>query len=112
MPALSLSPKAAFCSDTARASSHSDTMASPSFQAACSAALLEYQYRACGGDPALAASVTFKLRGAQEFLGILMNLGLPESTRRPLTDDALTPPEDAIANAIHRLTHMQQKANP
>lgn len=92
-PSLSLSPKARFLADPAVASAHSDLMASPAFLSAASAALLHYQYKAVGGDPAVLAVSAAKLRGAQEFLRELLNLGFAEHTDETIPDHNLTPPE-------------------
>lgn len=104
---ISLSPKARFCANTAAASAHSDLMATPAFQSACATALLEYQLRiAITAERAapilrLAPSEmdkwsTAKLRGAQEFLSVLMNLGIPAQPRGSEPDASLVPPETTL----------------
>ena len=95
-PSLTLSPKQRFLSNQKRAASHTEAMAAPSFFEAASMALLEYQYRSIGGDPQVLAIAAAKLRGAQEFLRILMNLGLPEAAVQLVPDGQLTPPEQLL----------------
>lgn len=93
---ITLSPKQRFCADPKVAAAHSDVMASREFINAASVALLEFQYRVCPADPSVLMVSAAKLKGAQEFLGVLLNLGLPED-RVPTTPDfALTPPEEAL----------------
>lgn len=95
-PSLSISPKLRFLSDQKRASAHTDRMAAPTFFEAASMALLEYQYRSISGDPQVLTVAAAKLRGAQEFLRILMNLGLPEPRAAEAPDGQLTPPEQLL----------------
>jgi len=71
-------------------------MASPAFQNAAASALLAYQYKLGGGTPEALTIIAAKLRGAQEFLHVLMNLGLPESKSSPFDDSGLTPPEESL----------------
>jgi hypothetical protein len=93
---ISLSPKARFCANTTAAAAHSDLMATPAFQSAAASALLEYQYRTCPAEPTVLAIAASKLKGAQEFLAVLLNLGIPEQ-RTPYTPDhALEPPEQSL----------------
>lgn len=94
---ISLSPKAMFCGDKAAASAHSDIMASPPFKIAAQSALLAYQYTVLGGDPAVLAISAAKVRGAQEFLRVLMNIGLPEAPASHSAESGLIPPEEALA---------------
>lgn len=68
-------------------------MASPAFHAAASAALLEYQMRIASPEPNIAAAATYKLRGAQEFLGLLMTIGEPDPKPSQTVTGGLTPPE-------------------
>lgn len=93
---ISLSPKAAFLAAKATAASHSDIMATPAFQHAAMLALAEYTYRLSNPDSLALAGA--KLKGAQEFLGVLLNLGLPEGRSHALPDFALVPPEEALRN--------------
>lgn len=90
---ITISPKQRFLAVPSIASAHSDIMASPAFITAASAALLEYQHRAFTNDPTILAITASKLRGAQEFLTILLNLGLPEERAEALDTPTLTPPE-------------------
>src|SRR5688572_24674172 len=91
---LRLTPKDDFLRDASRASLHSDSMSAPSFRAAASAALLEYQLRIASSEPSIAAVTAFKLRGAQEFLTILMQLGVPDAGRTAPESGGLIPPEE------------------
>lgn len=93
---ITLSPKERFLENPATASAHSDAMAAPAFQNAAAAALLAYQYQITGGDPALLPIVAAKLRGAQEFLRVLMNLGIPDITQPHSDDSGLEPPEQSL----------------
>lgn len=93
---ITLSPKQRFLGVPATAAAHSDIMASPQFQAAAAAALLEYQYRVCPVDPTVLMVSAAKLKGAQEFLNVLMNLGVPEGTAQHAPDYSLQPPEDSL----------------
>lgn len=93
---ISLSPKARFLANPKTAAEHADFMASPQFQAAAAAALLEYQIRVCPSEPTVLAIVASKLKGAQEFLSVLMNLGIPETPFRVTPDYGLTPPEESL----------------
>lgn len=97
---ISLRPKQSYLRDPASCAKHSDLMATPSFQVAAATALLEYQRRVTTSDPALAAAVTFKLRGAQDYLDVLMNLGIAEGKAEPLASNDLTPPEEARASDL------------
>lgn len=98
-PALTISPKQRFLSDQKRASAHTDHMAAPTFFEAASMALLEYQYRSISGDPQVMTIAAAKLRGAQEFLRVLMNLGLPEEKPKSAPDGQLTPPEELLRSS-------------
>ena len=93
---ITLNPKARFLSNHPVASAHSDQMASPAFQQAAAVALLAYQYRLGSGDAQVLALSMSKLRGAQEFLRELMNLGLPDTVETTSVDSSLTPPEDFL----------------
>lgn len=93
---ISLSPKVKFNANHAAAAAHCDNMASPAFQAAAATALLEYQYRVCPVEPTVLAIAASKLKGAQEFLNVLMNLGIPELPATPATDYGLRPPEEDL----------------
>lgn len=90
---IKLTPKDTFRADKPVAQAHSDIAASQAFQTAASVALLEYQFRMASGEPTVAAVTAFKLRGAQEFLGILLNLGEPDETKQPIGNMGLVPPE-------------------
>lgn len=90
---IKLTPKDTFRADKPAAQAHSDITAGTPFQNAASVALLEYQFRMASGEPTVAAVTAFKLRGAQEFLAILLNLGEPDDVRQPLGNLGLTPPE-------------------
>ena len=93
---ISISPKLRYVGDTGAAAVHSDLMASPAFQRAASTALLEYQYRIARGDLAALSISAAKLRGAQEFIDVLLNLGIPSTHSTVTTDSALTPPEESL----------------
>jgi hypothetical protein len=93
---ITLNPKARFLANPAVASAHSDLMASPAFQQAAATALLTYQYRLGAGDAQVLALSFSKLRGAQEFLREMMNLGLPDTMETTSVDSSLTPPEDFL----------------
>lgn len=100
-PAILLAPKTRFCSDPANASKHSDLMASPSFQGTLSVALLQYQYELLGGaDPMMLAVMASRLKGAQDFVRVLLNLGRKEVASATPDDAALTPPEEALDQAL------------
>lgn len=95
-----LLPKRIYLRDAKAAADHTNYMATPQFQFAAASAIIEYSRIITNGDPALAASVTFKLRGAQEYLNVLMNLGIPDAEPvRPVNND-LTPPEEARASDL------------
>jgi hypothetical protein len=93
---ISISPKQRFLDTPAQASSHSDLMASPVFQSAASSAMLAYQFKVASCEPSGLTIAAAKLRGAQEFLHILLNLGLPESRTTSTVDSALVPPEESL----------------
>ena len=102
-PTILLSPKARFCANPAVASSHSDLMASPTFQTAASTALLQYQLETLGGtDPQVLAVVAAKLKGAQEVMRVLLNLGRKEVPTVSTDDNQLIPPEETIDEALGR----------
>lgn len=89
---ISLTPKLDFLSDKQRASTHQDIVASPQFKSAAQFALLEMQLNKSEftnlGDASVAQ---IKLKGAQQFLSILMNLGEPDEPKRNQTQDGLHP---------------------
>lgn len=91
---IQLTPKETYRQDKEAAQKHSDIMAGTPFKAAASTALLEYQYAMASQEPQVAAVTAFKLKGAQEFLGILLNLGEPDEPRRSLGSPGLIPPEE------------------
>ncbi len=97
-----LEPKKRFLSIPATANTHSDLMASPSFQHAASTAMLAYQYQLGGGSPEALSIVAAKLRGAQEFLHCLLNLGLPNSTEKSIPDASLVPPEESLNRPFNK----------
>ena len=66
-------------------------MADPRFQSAAQAALLEYQVRLCGGPSDSAVVAAHRLKGAEDFLRVLLNLGEPEKPRVAAASDALIP---------------------
>lgn len=67
-----LSPKSSFIrSDKARASTHQDRVTSPEFEAAASAAMLEYVSEL----QLQSAADALRLDGAKRFLDILMSIG-------------------------------------
>lgn len=94
---IRLDPKADFCRDKQLAGKHQDIVASRDFHEAVKAALLEYQLSLIGGDPTILAATSLKLQGAKEFIYVLMNLGEPKTPPRQGMDDALEPPEEALA---------------
>lgn len=96
-PTISLAPKTRFLASPAVASAHSDVMASPSFQAAASAAMLAYQRNVLTVDPAGLTVAAAKLRGAQEYLDVLLNLGLPNTHTTSTVDTGLIPPEQSLS---------------
>lgn len=96
METITLSPKARFCSDKRAAGEHSDYMATPAFQSAAAAAMLAYQYRVCPSEPTVLAISASKLKGAQEFLRELMNIGIPDTVENLPMDEGLVPPEIAL----------------
>lgn len=97
METITLSPKARFCSDKRAASEHSDYMATPAFQSAAAAAMLSYQYKVCPSEPTVLAISASKLKGAQEFLRELMNIGIPETHESSPNDEGrLVPPEESL----------------
>jgi hypothetical protein len=95
-PQIALSPKKRFLNNPAIASSHSDLMASPAFQEAARTALLAYQQHVLTVDPTGLTIAAAKLRGAQEYLNTLMNLGLPETRTTATVDSSLVPPEESL----------------
>lgn len=88
---ISLSPKFDFCRDPKRAGNHQDLMAHPSFQEAAKAALLEYQVRLVNGPAETAIVAAHRLKGAEDFLKVLLNLGEPDAPRMVPESGALTP---------------------
>lgn len=90
---LRLDPRTAFVGDPARASAHSDVMASPLFHAAATQAMLAYQFSLSTAPANEAVVVAFKLRGAKEFLDTLMTIGEKQMPRPQADDAALQPPE-------------------
>lgn len=78
---LALAPKNDFLHDAKRANLHQDVMASPQFQLAAKTALLEYQVRLCNGPTDAALVAVHRLRGAEDFLRLLLNLGEPEKPK-------------------------------
>lgn len=91
---LSIQPKSDFLRDKTRSSSHADLMASPQFQEAAKSAMLQLQYTTGLMPDASMAGVaigSLKLKGAQEFLHILLNLGNPEPPRRETQEKTLNP---------------------
>lgn len=93
---ISLSPKQRFLADPKAAAAFSDIMASREFISAASIALLEFQYRVCPADPTVLMVAAAKLKGAQEFLNVLLNLGLPDERVTAVPDFQLTPPEESL----------------
>lgn len=93
---IGLDPKAKYMANASVAGAHSDLMASPAFQQAAATALLAYQYRLGAGDAQVLALSFSKLRGAQEYLRELMNLGLPDTVETQSVDSSLVPPEDFL----------------
>jgi hypothetical protein len=88
---ISLTPKADFLADKQRASLHQDIMASPQFKSAAQFALLEMQLRSDFTNLGDASVAQIKLKGAQEFLRILMNLGEVDKPNARQSDDNLIP---------------------
>lgn len=91
---IRLTPKDTFRDNKQAASAHSDVMASKAFKDAVSTALLEYQFRMASAEPQVAAVTSFRLKGAQEFISILLNLGEPDPIRQPIHGPGLIPPEE------------------
>lgn len=87
---IHLQPKLDFLRDPKRGSSHQDVMASPFFQEAAKTALLEYQVRLAGGPAESAIVAVHRLKGAEDFLRILLNLGEPEKPQQKTESQALT----------------------
>jgi hypothetical protein len=88
---IALTPKHDFLSDKLRASTHQDVVASPQFKSAAQLALLEMQFRSGFTNIGEASINYIKLKGAQEFLTILINLGEPDEPRRNHTQESLNP---------------------
>lgn len=88
---ISLQPKQDFIRDKAAASAHQDVMASPQFHSAAKAALLEYQRSFMYADAVQGAIVSLKVKGAHEFLAVLMNLGEPDKPRIDRPSEQLNP---------------------
>lgn len=88
---ISLTPKQDFLADKSRASVHQDAVASPAFKSAAATALLELQIRLPVTNLGDASIAQIKLKGAQEFLSILLNLGEPEEPRRSQIQESLHP---------------------
>lgn len=88
---IDLQPKRDFLRDSKRGSAHQDVMSSPFFQDAAKAALLEYQVRLANGPVEAAIVAVHRLRGAEDFLRILLNLGEPEKPQVKAESQALIP---------------------
>jgi hypothetical protein len=72
-----ITPKAQFLADSKRADAHIEVVMSPAFKIAVEAALLEYIFRQTD-HPATVQDLGYvgvKIRGAREFIGVLLNLG-------------------------------------
>lgn len=93
MSRLSLNPKLDFQRDPKRAGAHQDIMANPRFTEAAKSAMLTLQYQLNAGDPQNPAAIAVKIKGAQQFLDILLNLGEPDLPGSHHDDELLTPPE-------------------
>lgn len=83
---ISIQPKGDFLKDKTRASKHQDVMANPEFRENCKVALLEMQL----AMPVDGQSI-LKLKGAKEFLDILLNLGEPSVPFAAQLDKPLNP---------------------
>ncbi len=90
---LQLNPRAAFQANPSVASAHSDVMASPAFHAAAAQAMLAYQFSLAGSPANEAITVAFKLRGAKEFLDVLMGIGVAQKPREMPDDMSLQSPD-------------------
>lgn len=88
---ITLAPKLIFLADKSRASVHQDIMASPAFKSAVQHALLEMQLRQAFTNLGEASVHQIKLKGAEDFLRILMNLGEPDEPRRSIIQEELNP---------------------
>lgn len=88
---ISLQPKQDFLRDTKKAGTHQDVMASPLFHEAAKMALLEYQRSFMYADAVQGAIVSLKVKGAHEFLAVLMNLGEPGKPTVTRPDEQLNP---------------------
>lgn len=89
MPDRNPSPKSRFLSDKRAVESHNEIFSRPEAGLSLSMALLQYQHYLCSqqpipGDLTGAAFNHNRLRGAQEFVGVLLNLG--ETTLPPTTE--------------------------
>jgi hypothetical protein len=88
---ISLTPKLDFLADKTRASTHQDFMASPAFKSAALAALLQMQLNQTVTNLGDASIAQIQLKGAEQFLRILMNLGESEKLGAVKPDDNLIP---------------------
>ena len=86
---IAIQPKLDFLKDAKQASAHQDVMSHPSFQTAAKTALLEYQTQLCNGPAEAALVAVHRLRGAEDFLRILLNLGEPQKPAPKPANDAL-----------------------
>lgn len=91
---IQLTPKGDFKKNRKVANEHSELMASKGFREAAKVALVEYQRQKLTGDVQNPAASSLKLKGAQEFLDVLMNLGEPEAKREETDTNVLQPPEE------------------
>lgn len=72
------SPRSQFRSNVKSLAEHNNAMQSPATTLALNMALLQYQRDLLGkmSDANAAAAVSFKLKGAEEFIAIYLTLGL------------------------------------
>jgi hypothetical protein len=78
-PILNPRPKTLFRSSAVKVKNHNSLISSPVLKESLDAAMMEYQYKCVGGatDANSAAAVTFKLKGALEFVDEFIRLAEP-----------------------------------
>lgn len=79
--------KAQFIADPKRVSSHNSMVQIPQMRDSLNMALLEYQRIMIGNltDANAGAAVSFKLKGAEEFINIFLSLGMTRSEPKIVT---------------------------
>lgn len=88
---VSLTPRFDFLADKRKLIAHQELVVSPVFKEAAMAALLEYQFTLKAALLADGALIALKLKGAEDFLNIFLNLAEESIERDRPEEDALHP---------------------